>query len=377
MIKIGRHLSHLVLKPTLACTANCATCSTRKDLHRSKIRDETFDVAFWKELLAEVDELGVSKLTFSGGEPTLYKYLLELVAEGKKHGFEVGLNTNGSRIDDGFSRELVAAGLDAVSISLYSSTAEIHDAIRQSKGLWKKATQAARHFAGIRGENSPELRLGMQTIICRDNYEDFARLVELAYELEFCSLTFSYLEADYQNKQFLLSAENIRDFKRDIVPKAVRVIQEKASDRWIERLAVSAVESIYDQGRVTTDDYAKGVYRRPRPCLKPSYFCIVLANGDVHPCNMVEYTHFPVVGNLRRKGFREIWEGDAWNEFRKNGFYLCRYCPVPHQVAIPVVRRPEYALVQHFLNNTGLRSAVPSLKRIAFSNKHLLKFLRG
>ena len=75
--------AHLVLKPTLACTARCETCSTRKRLHGIKKKEPQLGITDWKRLFAEVDSLGLSKLTISGGEPTLYKDLLELIAEGK------------------------------------------------------------------------------------------------------------------------------------------------------------------------------------------------------------------------------------------------------------------------------------------------------
>ena len=82
--------AHLVLKPTLACTARCETCHTRKSLHRIKKKEPQLGIADWKHLFAEVNTLGLSKLTISGGEPTLYTNLLELISEGKRgYGWEV------------------------------------------------------------------------------------------------------------------------------------------------------------------------------------------------------------------------------------------------------------------------------------------------
>ena len=78
--------AHLVLKPTLACTARCDTCSTRKALHKIKRQEQQFTLADWKNLFLEVHGLGLSKLTLSGGEPTLYNDLPELIQAGKNHG---------------------------------------------------------------------------------------------------------------------------------------------------------------------------------------------------------------------------------------------------------------------------------------------------
>ena len=150
--------AHLVLKPTLACTAHCDTCSTRKALHKTKRQEEQLTLTDWKNLFREAHGLGLSKLTFSGGEPTLYRGLLELIEAGKQYGWEIGLNTNGSLIDRDFANRLKAAGLNAVSLSVYSAQPDLHDRMRNHPGLWQKALLARRRrlliFANSRTPHS-------------------------------------------------------------------------------------------------------------------------------------------------------------------------------------------------------------------------------
>jgi len=368
--------AHLVLKPTLACTANCKTCSTRKKLHKTKIREGQLDINDWKRLFPEMYALGMSKLTISGGEPTLYKDLIALVAEGKKYGWEIGLNTNGSLIDQEYARRLKDAGLDSVTLSLYSSEPEFHDQIRCHTGLWQKAVEAARIFVEIREKQDPAFRVNMQTLLCKGNSRQFPDLIWLAYALRLSSITFSYLEGDFNERAFLLDEDEITEFREEIIPETVQTIEKSAGDKWTKRMAVSAVESIFPLGRLSLHDYAKGVYRSAAPCPIPSFFSIVLANGDVHPCNMVEYAHYPVVGNLREKTFSEMWRGHEWTNFRKHGFDLCRYCPVPEQVTIPIERRPEFARLQLLLGRRPLTSLRLPAKRMVFSRRRLLKAIR-
>jgi MoaA/NifB/PqqE/SkfB family radical SAM enzyme len=376
MMKTPR-FAHLVLKPTLACTANCRTCSTRKTLHQTKIREDQLDIDDWRKLFPEMYELGMSKLTISGGEPTLYKDLIALVAEGKKYGWEIGINTNGSLIDQEYAMRLKDAGLGAVTLSLYGPEPQFHDRIRCHTGLWQKALQAARIFVEIREKHDPAFRVNMQTLLCKDNFRQFPDLIRLAYTLRFSSITFSYLEGDFKEKAFLLDENEIEEFREEIIPETVQRIEKSAADKWAKRMAVSAVESIFPEGGVTSRDYASGIYRPPTPCSIPSFFSIVLANGDVHPCNMVEYAHYPVVGNLHEKTFSEIWRGPEWTGFRKSGFHLCRYCPVPEQVTIPIERRPEFAGLQLLLGRQPLRSLRLPAKRMLFSRRRLLKVVRA
>ena len=369
--------AHLVLKPTLACTARCHTCSTRKALHKSKGQDQQLALADWKNLFREVDGLGLSKLTISGGEPTLYKDLTELIEAGKRYGWEIGLNTNGSLIDRDCAGRLKAAGLNAVSLSVYSAKPELHDRMRGHPGLWQKAVGAAGAFVEIRERQDPMFRVQMQTLLCRDNFRSFPDLIKLAYQLRVCGLTFSYLEGDFRERQHLLEEKQIDEFKRQVVPEAIAIIREASADAWARRMAIAAVRSIFPIGRIREREYAQGVYRHPSACEVPSFFAIVLANGDVHPCNMVEYSHHPVIGNLQTSSFAELWRGDAWAAFRRKGFDLCRYCPVPQQVHIPIMRRPEVAWAQYLIKHTPLRTFYLPAKRLVFSRRTLLRRLRG
>ncbi len=369
--------AHLVLKPTLACTSSCDTCSTRKRLHRIKKKEPQLGIADWKRLFAEANSLGLSKLTISGGEPTLYGDLMELIADGKAYGWEVGLNTNGSLVDRNLVTQLKEAGLDVVTLSLYSSVPEFHDRLRRHPGLWHKAVEATKLFVEIREQHDPRFRVNMQTLLCRENFRDFPERIQLAYQLGVCGITFSYLEADFEERNHLLDEKQIDEFKKQSVPEAVEIIRNSPADRWAKHMAEAAVRSIFPLKTIPSHDYARGIYRAPSPCAIPSFFSIVLGNGDVHPCNMVEYSHYPVVGNLRQNAFKEIWEGEKWAEFRREGFNLCQYCPVPHQVYIPIMRKPELAWAQYLIKYTRLHSFFLPLKRQLFSRRWLLKLIRN
>ena len=369
-------LAHLVLKPTLACTAHCDTCSTRKALHKAKRQEEQLTVADWKNLFREAHGLGLSKLTFSGGEPTLYPGLLELIEAGKQYGWEIGLNTNGSLINRDFANRLKAAGLNTVSLSLYSAKPDLHDRIRNHPGLWQKALFAARAFVDIREQQDSTFRVHMQTLLCQDNFRDFPELIRLAYQLRLCGITFSYLEGDFQEQRYLLNKDQIHEFKQQMAPVAIAVIREASADAWVKRMAMAAVQSIFPLGRIREHEYARGIYRAASPCEIPSFFSIILANGDVHPCNMVEYSYYPVIGNLHENMFTELWQGEVWKTFRRKGFPLCRYCPVPEQIYIPITRRPEMAWLQYLIKFGGFRSLYMPIKRAVFSRRNLLKFIR-
>jgi MoaA/NifB/PqqE/SkfB family radical SAM enzyme len=351
----GPRLGHLVLKPELACTDSCPTCSARKALHRGVERKQFLAFADWQALFHEAQGLGCARLTISGGEPTLYDRLEDLVALGKGHGWRVDLNSNGSRIDRAAARRLAGAGLDSAVISLYAADAELHDRLRRSPGLWQRAHSALAALVEQRDGGTPALGVHVQTFLSRDNFRGFPELLETAYRLRVCSVVFSYLEGDYAERKFLLDRADIAEFRREVVPRALAVIRASGTGGGSQRLALAAVRSLYAGNGRRHDDYAQGIYRRPRPCAIPSFLAIVLANGDIHPCNMVEYTHRPVMGNLSERGFPEVWRSAAWQDFRRSGFACCRYCPMPDQAVIPIARPPRFSLLQTVLAGTPLR----------------------
>lgn len=81
---------------------------------------------------------GLQNIRFSGGEPTLYAGLTELVELAKVRGItRVALSTNGSATAKQY-RELIAAGVDDFSVSLDACCAEDGDKMSGGrKGAWE------------------------------------------------------------------------------------------------------------------------------------------------------------------------------------------------------------------------------------------------
>lgn len=68
----------------------------------------------------------------------------------------------------------------------------------------------------------------------------------------------------------------------------------------------------------------------------PQHFTIILANGDVYPCSIVEYTNEPIMGNIFKNNFKEIWMSEKWNDFRHNLHGKCHLCPMNIHISVPL-----------------------------------------
>lgn len=318
-------LTHIVVKPTLACTAKCPTCALRRRLHSAKKSGEMLGFERWREVFAEADHLGVSHLIISGGEPTLYEHLPELIREGKGRGWQVRVNTNGSLITYEYARTLLDAGLDIICISLYAADGGKMAAMRGNPSLWEKAVGAIRIFAGLEGDY-PGFEIRGQTILTRQNLFDLPQLIGLHSRLGSRSLTLSYLEGDFENRH-LPRMEDIRRFREETIPRAL--LSCGSLKPFVRLAARRNIERIFSPAMLAPSEWASGEYwDRAKPCHVPVSQAIILASGDVHPCNMVEYAHDPVAGNILEESLTDIWNGGAWRDFRKRRHEKCHLCPI-------------------------------------------------
>lgn len=329
-------LRKLVIKPTLACTANCLMCSSRRELHGELIKKRTLSFEEWVKIFSDAKELGVQRLDISGGEPTLFKKLSDLIKIGHKYGWFINLNTNGSLITREFAQDLLQSGLNSVHVSIYSHDPEVHDGMRRTKGLWSKAISAVKIFSDLEREY-PGFKTCTQTILCKENFRSVPDIIKLHHDSGSHNIAFTYLEGDFEKKVLLNEAE-ISYFKEKVIPEALEYC--KKLDISIRNEAIKTIKNIFSNNILDISDWSKGIYRPKcknlKPCSRPQEFTILLANGDVHPCNIVEYTHHPVMGNLFENSLAEIWHSDKWNEFRENLFEKCELCPIYLYMGIPL-----------------------------------------
>jgi MoaA/NifB/PqqE/SkfB family radical SAM enzyme len=327
-------MNHLTIKPVLACTANCPGCASRRLLHRSLRGGPNLSFEDWVNVLHDGRSLGAEHLTISGGEPTLYDKLPDLVKVGYRLGYVVVLNTNGSRIDKAYATGLAESGLHGVRISIYSHRAEVHDTIRRSKGLFVKACGTVKAFKEVQ-KRLGRPRVWTQAVILRENVRYLDELLKFHHELGSEAILLSYLEGDFDQK-LLMSENDIIAFREATLPKMLSYCS--TLDDAVRKTACERIGRLYDLGHASAHDFSRGLYRVDGTCAHLGEFAMVLANGDVHPCPIVEYTHEPLMGNLFQESLPAIWRADRWNELRNSLHDKCCFCPINLHTTIPLAQ---------------------------------------
>ena len=127
----------------------------------------------WKQAIDRLEKARVPMVTFTGGEPTQRSDIAELVGYAKR--MVTRLNTNGVNLTAELVRDLKAAGLDSLQVTLYSYDEAIHNALVGSD-----------HFAdtvqGIRNAVAAGLDISINTPLCKKN-ADYEKTLAFAHAL--------------------------------------------------------------------------------------------------------------------------------------------------------------------------------------------------
>lgn len=171
--------AHLEL--TYRCNESCIHCynpgAALLPGERPQRQCHELSTAEWKRIMNQLAEIGVFRLSLSGGEPTLRKDFLELVAHARKLGFSVVIFTNGLTISSSVFESLVRLWPHSVEVSIYSANPELHDRITNVPKSFQRSVEFLRKMqaAGI--------RTTMKTPLMRLNVGGYANCRALAQSL--------------------------------------------------------------------------------------------------------------------------------------------------------------------------------------------------
>lgn len=320
-----KQLRYLTIKPNIYCSYDCPYCSSRQLLFKSST-DYRLGLDDWSRVFKEANRLGTTYLDISGGEPLMYKPLPALVWEAKRLGWYVSINTTGIDLENKLD-ELENVRLDKACISLMSLSPELNDGIRQGDGGLKRTMTA------IDSLRDSSIHLALHFILSRQNYHELPELIRFAFSVNASSLSFVYPENDHNDHNLLMTTDDIKLFMEDVLPVAISTYRQLAQHH--------GEFPVLFPDHPFKADYSKGIYwdsasQVKIQCDKPDTFLLIYPNGDVLPCNGIEYAHEPIVGNVLKESLSEIWQGCTIEKFREDRIPYCLNCPMKRHTGIGV-----------------------------------------
>lgn len=156
---------------TDACNFHCKYCrGLREDLKGTMKFDDALRVL---ELWCNE---GLKNIRFSGGEPTLYFYLPELVRYCKKRGVEhIAVSTNGSHLLDYYDI-LIDYGVNDFSISLDGGCCAVGDDMANTPGSWDRVVETIKYL-------SQKIYVTVGMVFTESNISDSYNAVMFAHKL--------------------------------------------------------------------------------------------------------------------------------------------------------------------------------------------------
>ncbi|MHA1670734.1 MAG: radical SAM protein [Promethearchaeota archaeon] len=167
------------IEVTLRCNAACPFCSF--PLLSNNITSKEMSTHQIKDIIDQIANLGVTALSFTGGEPTLRKDLPDLIYHaGVIHDFMNGVATNGYLMPSLLKKDGRLEGLDYLLLSLDYPNAELHDKMRGLKTFHKV-------IETIELANKRDIKTIISTVVMNDNIHLLDSLCELAEKYN-CSI---------------------------------------------------------------------------------------------------------------------------------------------------------------------------------------------
>jgi radical SAM protein len=165
----------VIWEVTRACDLACKHCRAEAVTDRSPFELSTAD---GKRLMDQVRDFGSPLFVLTGGDPLKRPDITQLVAYGASIGLRMGMTPSGTPLmTEAVLRDLHAAGLSRLAVSLDGSTPAIHDAFRGVNGSWSwtiRMLEAAREIG---------LTTQVNTTVSLHNLEDFDALSSLMVRL--------------------------------------------------------------------------------------------------------------------------------------------------------------------------------------------------
>ena len=289
---------------TYRCNNDCSHCYNARPRNYAEMR-----VSEWKQVIDKVWSLRIPHIVFTGGEPTLYKGLPELVAYAEERGLITGLNTNGRLLSDkAFVDSLVDAGLDHVQITFESHDGDIHDLMVSSRGAWTETV------GGIKNVIDTPLYLMTNTTLLSHNYKTLEPTLHFLAEMGVPTIGLNALI--YAGKGETVDT-GLKEEELPVLLEKARTITGANQQRLIWYTPTQYCHF----NPMQLDLGVKG-------CTAALYNMCVEPDGEVIPCQ----SYYQSLGHLLNNTWKEIWENPLALQLRNRtdvpeGCKTCDFLP--------------------------------------------------
>jgi radical SAM protein with 4Fe4S-binding SPASM domain len=246
------------------------------------------------------------------GEPLANPHLDGLIDVMARRGIECRMFTNGTLLNASSQNMLLShRNLRSVGVSIDGATKESFEQLRRGANFekWKEHVQSFCESAALKRGRS--FIVSTNTVVSKYNINEIPDIISLV----------AGLGVKHMQLIDMIPAE---DEARDMVAPIAQYDSIIGMVKDIERQF--DLHIIYSRRRF---QFPPKVAKR---CMLPWSYILVKANGDIEGCcALFGRNGKPVMGNILKQSFEEIWHGEAFREFRigstKGTNAMCNLCP--------------------------------------------------
>lgn len=277
---VGNFPQHLLIEPTPVCNLRCVMCF-QVDPYFSKKQNLGFmDFELYKQIVDEAKSEGCNAITLaSRGEPALHRDFGRMLFYLQDKGiFETKINTNGVKLDEQLSHDILASGTSEVVFSVDASEKEIYEKIRVGS-KFEKVLENIGRFHRIRQE--------------------------------------------YPRSKTITRISGVKILEEQDLEKIVSFWKGIGVDQIVIKSAIPR-----------WDSYSNEPTGIVNPCSLLYERLYVWYDGVVNPCDF-DYKSYLNVGNVKEQSLRAIWTGEKISELRRihdskqrGTLVPCDRCPI-------------------------------------------------
>ncbi len=283
-------LNSIYLYLTDRCNLRCRHCWIEPLYYEGRKDDSTeFDLKFLKKAIEDAKEIGLNRVKLTGGEPFLRRDILDIIAYLHAQNITVDIETNGTLIDKEICAVLKANGVNQVSVSLDSMTAEQHETFRGVKGCYHDALKGL----SLLTESGINTQLIMT--LYKENISEIERLVDLSSRMGVGSVKINPVMPTGRGKKFFEKEENVE------FGDLIKI------DRWIEEELVSKYKIDIHFDIPIGLKSLKCI--RTRQLFECNIVNIIgiLSDGTISLCGIGQTETALNMGNIAVDDIREVW----------------------------------------------------------------------
>ncbi|MBN2112450.1 radical SAM protein [Candidatus Woesearchaeota archaeon] len=170
-----------------SCNNKCIFCCNENK--RQKIKDKTTEEV--KKDIINAKKSGADYIEFIGGEPTIRKDILGIIAFAKKLDFRtIMIATNGRMFSKkDFARKIIECGLSHIVFSIHGHNAELHDKLTQVPGSFEQLREGIKNLQEIGFKN-----IGSNTTIVKQNYKNLLEIGKLIFGMGIRNSEFIFVD---------------------------------------------------------------------------------------------------------------------------------------------------------------------------------------